>query len=146
MKRTLFLAIAALLLWPSLASAQMAVHSVAVTTDGSGDATVYSPPTFGTIVAVRYVPDATSPLLGTADVTITDNGSGSPILTLTNLAIVARTWLPMVSAVTTSGADAQFASGFNVIGPIPVAGAIKVVVAQGGATKSGTLYFFVQGR
>lgn len=148
MKQALhILATAALLLWPSVASAQMVVHSVSVTTDASGDATVYSPPTFGTVVAIRYVPHATTPLDGTADITVTDNGTGLPILTITNTAIVARTWFPRAFVVSTTGADALFAaSGTNVLDLVPVAGAIKAVIAQGGNAKSGTLYFYVQGR
>ena len=140
------LAVAALLLWPSQASAQMVAHTVAVTTDGSGDATVYSEPTFGVVLAVRYVPHDSTPLDAAADITITDNGTGQNVLTITNVGGGAREFLPRGVTVTTSGVEATYDGTRIVLGSVPVAGAIKVVVASGGATKSGTVYLFIQGR
>lgn len=148
MKRALLFLIvaAALLCAPTLASAQMTVHTVTVTSDGSGDATVYTPPTFGVVVAIRYVPASASPLDATVDFTITDNGTGLQILAVTNIS-GSRDFWPRAFTVTTTGVVALYAGGgTNVLDLVPVAGAIKVVAAQGGAAKSGTLYFYVQGR
>lgn len=131
---------------PALAAAQMAVHAVTVTSDGSGDATVYSPPTFGMVVAVRYVPHDSTPLDTNADVTITDGASGLQILALTNIGLSARDFWPRAWTVNTTGTAATFDGTRPVLDLVPVAGAIKVVVAQGGASKVGTLYFYVQGR
>ena len=146
MRRQWLWVAAILWLMPAWASAQMVVHSVAITTDGSGDATVYSPPTFGVVAAIRYVPDATTPLDNGADITVTDNGTGLQVLTQTNLGPGNREFWPRAYTVTTTGTVATYDGTRNVLDLVPVAGAIKVVVAQGGATKSGTLYFFIQGR
>lgn len=143
----LSLAAVALFCLPASLVAQMVAHAVAVTTDGSGNATVYSPPTFGTVVAVRYVPNASTPLDDAADITITDNGTGIGVLTVTNVGPGARDFWPRAFTMNTTGTVALYAAGgTNVLDLVPVAGAIKVVVASGGATKSGTLYVFVQGR
>ncbi len=128
-------------------SAQVVVHTITVTTDASGDATAYSPPTYGRVVAVRYVPDGSAPLTGTATVTITDNATGLPVLTVTGLGAAARDFWPRAITMTTTGASALYAAGgTDVLDLVPVAGAVKVVVASGGATKSGTVYVYVEGR
>lgn len=138
---------AALLCAPGIASAQMAVQTVSITTDGSGNATVYSPPTFGMVVAVRYVPAAVNALDTGASLTITDSGTGLQVLSQSTLGTSSRDWWPRAFTVSTTGVAALFAGGgSNVLDLVPVAGAIKVVVASGGSAKSGTLYFFVQGR
>ena len=144
--RLALLAAVALLLCPALASAQMVVHTVAVTTDSSGDATVYSPPTFGTVVAIRYVPHASTPLDDAADLTFSDNGTGLGVLTVTNMGPGARDFWPRAFTMSTTGTAATFDGTNSVLDMVPVAGAVKVVVASGGATKSGTLYIYVQGR
>ena len=128
------------------ASAQMVAHAVAVTTDGSGDATVYSTPTYGTVVAVRYVPDGSTPLDSAADITISDNGTGLGVLTVTNVGPVARDFWPRAFTMNTTGTNATYDGTRNVLDLVPVAGAVKVVVASGGASKIGTLYIYVQGR
>ena len=138
----------ALLLWlvPSWASAQMVVHTVALATNSSGDKTVYTTGTAGRVVAVRYVPDATDPMDSTSDITITDNGTGLQILAATDLGTGARDFWPRAYTVTTTGVNATYDGTRNVLDLVPVAGAIKIVVAQGGASNEGALYIFVEGR
>lgn len=136
---------AVVLCLPAVAEAQVIVHTVALTTDSSGDVTAYTRTTRGTVLAIRYVPDATTPLATGADLTVTDNVTGLPILTYTNIGLGAREWTPRTMAVTTTGAVATFDGTRNILDLIPVANAIKVVIAQGGATKSGTLYIYVLG-
>lgn len=131
---------------PGLSSAQMVVHTIAVTTDGSGDATVYSQPTFGTIVAIRYVPNASTPLDSAASLTVTDNGTGLQALSMSSLGAGARDFWPRAFTMNTTGTVATYNGTQNVLDLVPVAGAVKVVVASGGATKSGTVYVYVQGR
>ena len=137
----------ACLVWPAMASAQVVVHTVTITTDSSGDSTVYTPSTYGEVLAIRYVPHATTPLDTGADITITDNITGLGLLTVTNINVSARDFLPRAYIVNSTGTAALYAAGgANVHDTMPVAGAIKVVTAGGGATKVGTLYIYVQGR
>lgn len=147
MRRILFaLIVAAACLWPAPVAAQMVVHTVSVTTDGSGDATVYTPQTFGHVVAIRYVPGNATPD-STVDITVTDNGTDLQVLAATNLGGGPRDFWPRAFTMTTTGTVALYAGGgTNVLDLVPVAGAIKVVVAQGGASKTATLYIYVQGR
>lgn len=137
----------ALLCLPTLASAQMVVHAVAVTTDGSGNATVYSPPTFGTIAAIRYVPDGSTPLASASTLAITDNGTGLQVLSISTLGLASRDFWPRAFTMGTTGTVALYAAGgLNVLDLVPIAGAVKIVIASGGATRSGTFYIYVQGR
>lgn len=129
------------------ASAQIAVHTVSLTTDASGDVTAYTTGTFGQVLAVRYVPDATSPLATGATLTITDNTTGLQVLAVSNLGLSARDFAPRMFTMTTTGGIALYTGGGeSVLDPVPVAGAIKVVVAAGGNAKIGTVYIFVSGR
>lgn len=144
MKRLL---VALVLLWGAApASAQVALHTVALTTDGSGDVTAYTPTTSGTVLAVRYVPDASTPLATGADITITDTTTGLTILTITNVGVVANDFWPRAAMMTTTGVLATYDGTRAVLDQVPVASAIQVVVAQGGSTLSGTIYLYVQGR
>jgi len=141
------IAVVVLAALPRLAAAQVVMHTVTVTTDGSGDVTAYTPTTVGVVLAVRYVPDVTSPLDTGADVTITDGVTGLQVLAVTNMGPSARDFLPRAFTVNTLGASALYAaSGTSVLDTIPVANAIQVVVAQGGSAKLGTFYIYVQGR
>lgn len=145
--RALALSLVALLVWPAVAAAQVVVHTIAVTTDSSGDKTAYSRPTFGLVLAVRYVPDPSTPLDTASTVTITDGTTGLQVLAISSLGLTSRDFWPRAFTMTTTGTSALYAAGGqNVLEPVPVAGPIKVVVAAGGATKSGTVYVYVQGR
>lgn len=133
-------------LWPTLAVGQVVVHTLSVTTSAGGAATVYTPTTVGEIRAIRYVPGA-SPLDSTADFTFTDNETGLELLTVTDVGPSAREWYPAIGVMTTTGVVALYAAaGTSVMDRIPIAHAIKLVVAQGGASKTGTVYLYVAGR
>ena len=117
-----------------------------LTVDASGDTTVYSAtPATGMIGQIRYVPDGSTPLDTGADLTITGEVSGLPIATLSNIGLSAVTWAPRQATHSTAGAAALYAAaGQAVNDPIAIAGErIKVVVAQGGVSKTGTLYVWV---
>lgn len=126
------------------------VNSVAipVTTDSGGAATKYSKPINGVIVAVRYVPDGSTPLDTGADITVTAAASGLPILAATDIGTSATQWYPRAATCSTAGAAALYAGGGSAVNDrIPVADeAVKLVVAQGGNAKSGTFYVYYQGR
>lgn len=124
----------------------MVRHDFTLTVDASGDATVYSDQAaHGEIRQIRYVPDGTSPLDTGADLTITAEGTGLAIATLTNIGTSAVQWAPRQATHSTAGAAALYAAaGAAVNDRIGiVAERIKVVVAQGGNAKTGKLYIWV---
>jgi len=124
------------------------VLTVAITTAADGSATGYTPPVSGLVRAISYVPHATTPLDTGADIVVSGNTSGIAILTKANIGLAAVQWHPRAPtvAVADGAALVYIASGQAVCDLIPVADeAIKIVVANGDAAKSGTFYFFVDG-
>jgi len=116
-----------------------------LTVDASGNATVYSDrPVTGEIRQIRYVPDGSIPLATGADLTITGEVSGVPIATLTDIGTSPANWAPRQATHSTAGAAALYASGGTAVNDrIAIASErIKVVVAQGGTSKTGTLYIW----
>lgn len=111
-------------------------QSVAVTTDGSGNFTGYSAAVQGVCWSVTYVPAASNALDTGADITITEEDTGKPIITITNIGTSTVEKFPRAATCDTSGV--AITGGVDLI---PVFGRIKVVVANGASTKSGTLYF-----
>lgn len=109
---------------------------IALATDGSGDCTAYSSSVAGHVIGFYY--DRGTLDNATTDITVTEEFTGAPILTLTNVTASAR-YRPRVAThdangVATGALDAP-----------AVVGRIKVVVAQGGASKTGTLYAYIDG-
>ena len=107
--------------------------SVDITTDSSGDATVYLGSNIrGYLVALKYT---IGDIATTGDLTITGETSGTPILTVANATSDAY-WYPRAPA--NKVADNSAITDSAELIPI-VRERIKVVVAQGGATKSGSI-------
>lgn len=115
--------------------------AVAITTDAAGDFTGHTKVTNGFVRAVRFVD---TDLDATADITVTCGASGAAIVTLTNQA-ASTTVHPRQATHDTAGAASLYAgAGEPVESDIPVADeTIKVVVAQGGNVKTGTLHIYV---
>jgi hypothetical protein len=113
--------------------------------NASGAATVYSGRVTGRVLQMQYVPDATTPLDTGADLTITGEDTGVAILAVTNLGTAAVTMAPRQATVTVANAAALYAAGgVAVLEPVYLAGErIKVVVAQGGTSKTGTLHILI---
>jgi hypothetical protein len=119
---------------------------IAFTTDGSGDATVYSGGLVnGGVLQIDYTYDdaATG-----ADFTVTGRTTGRAVLTITNAGTSSISWQPrqVIHPVANTGAGSALTfDGTNEIyEPIwLVDEEIKIVVAGGGDTKSGTLTFIV---
>jgi len=108
--------------------------SVDITTDSSGDATVYLGSAIrGHLVALKYAPGT---IATGGDLTITGETSGTPILTVTNAGTSNAFWYPRAPA--NKVADNSAITDSAELIPI-VRERIKVVVAQGGATKSGSI-------
>ncbi len=104
----------------------MKTVTVSATTDSSGDATVYSPETLGKIV--RVFVDIGDLASGAVDFVVTGERTGEAIYTGTNLAA------DTVAAPSTA------------LGVYVWSERIKVVVAQGGDTKTGTISFMIDDR
>jgi hypothetical protein len=120
------------------------IETIAITTDGSGDFVGYSGVVNGRVLEIRLVVPGTNGLAATSDLTITNELTGAAILTLTDQN-GSGTWAPRQATHDSSGAAALLAAGGKpVLEPSVVAESrIKLVVAQGGATKLGTLYLTV---
>lgn len=110
-----------------------------VTTDGSGDATTYSEAATGRVLCIRYVKDATTPFADTADFTFTSEASGIAILTVANVT-ASTTWYPVAPCVTVA---AGAASTLSEQAPVIAAERIKLVTAQGGASKVGRFHVVI---
>lgn len=122
-------------------------YVLAVTTDTGGNATVYSQGGVkGHIEQMTYVPDGTNPLATGADITVTEDVIGTPIVTKANIGTSQFTIAPrQPTHLSTDGSAALYAAaGTAVLAPIALGGGrIKVVVAQGGNTLSGVFNFVV---
>ncbi len=120
--------------------------ALTLTTNASGDAVVYSDKDVaGRVLQMRYVPDGSAPLATGADLTITGETTGVAIATLADIGTSAFTRLPRQATHAADGTAAVFAdAGEPVLEPVYIAGErIKVVVAQGGDTKTGTLHLVI---
>ena len=112
-----------------------------VTTDASGNATVFSQGGVnGYIEQIQYTPGA-NPLATGADVTLTEENTGVPILTQSNIGTAAFTSAPRQPTHSNADGSAALyaAAGTNVRTRIALTGGrIKLVVAQGGNALSGS--------
>lgn len=107
----------------------------AFTTDASGAATVYTDAINGRVLSVIFTnTDAAS----TSDFTITTEDTAQAVLTLTNQNGSGK-WQPRQATHDTSGAAETYDATEAVNDYVFVADErIKIVVAQGGDTKTGT--------
>jgi hypothetical protein len=117
---------------------------VTVTTDGSGNATAYTPRLSGKLNSVIYVPDGTVPYTNTVDMTITSEVTGESLVSRTNVSAAFQAY-PRVGTQAPDGTAALFAAaGTAVQDKLAVANdRIKIVLAQGGASKIGVFHFLV---
>lgn len=117
--------------------------AVTVTTNSSGDGTGYAEVgSGGSVLGVRYVKNDYA---NGVDFVITDDTTGMAILTATDVNASA-TYYPRAQIHDTADGTVMTLNGTQKqVAPVPVGagGRIKVVVAQGGATKSGTFHFLL---
>lgn len=106
--------------------------SAAITTSTGGAATVYTPVVNGLISVVKFTPTDTA---STADITVTTEGNGLSVWAESNLSkSAASIRYPRNISHTVTGTASGIAQE-----PIPVVNErIKVVIAQGGNTKTGS--------
>lgn len=111
-------------------------HSVTVTTDASGDATAYSGYLTGAIHSISYVK---TDFADTVDFTITADVSGQSLWTDTNTT-ASETVRPVLAA-SVGGTGA--ASTLTEVPVVLVNERVKIVVAQGGDTKTGAFHIII---
>lgn len=112
--------------------------SIAATTAADGTATAYSDVVQGQVEMVKVVLGGWD--TGAVDLVLTDEKTGAPIVTITNATdgLVVR---PRGATHDVSGAAALYAAaGQPVNEKIAVNGRIKMVVAQGGNAKAGSVW------
>lgn len=116
---------------------------VPVTTDSGGDATAYSPHLSGKLISFRY---AKTDFADGVDFTITSERTGETLWGESNVN-AAATRYPRAATVDVTGSASLYASeGTAVNDKIALADdRVKIVVASGGDTKSGTFHIIVDG-
>lgn len=112
--------------------------SVAFTADGAGAATVFSDAFGGAIEAISYKPGTAA--TGT-DVVISDEDTGDVILTITDIGLASKRYVPRDLFSSPTGADiAAAATSTDPYARYVTVGRLKFVVAQAGAGGTGTFY------
>jgi hypothetical protein len=109
-------------------------HAVSLTTNASGDATGYTGVAYGRVQTVQYV--KTDYAAG-VDITVTGETSGLAVLALTDQN-ASGTFFPRALVHGPTGTALTVSEAVTVAGE-----RVKVVVAQGGDTKSGVVYVTV---
>jgi hypothetical protein len=116
---------------------KMTKLKLTLSTNADGTGSVTSRVVDGCLYGI-YVEVGT--LAATSDLTITQNdGQGSlPVLTVANVS--ASGWyVPVISATHYTGSGTPKTDGM-----VPVTGEITIAVAEGGASKSGSIYLLVE--
>lgn len=115
--------------------------SVEITTAADGSATVYSPRVSGVVHSIVY---EKNDFADGVDFTVTAEKTGEGIWAESNVNAAASRY-PRAATHTTAGAAALYAAGGVAVLDKPAIAndRFKVVVAQGGNAKSGTLHFLV---
>lgn len=115
--------------------------TVPVTTAAGGGATAYSPYLSGYIESIQYVK---TDYADTVDFTITADETGEGIWSQSNVTASA-TVRPRAATHSTAGVASVYASGGTAVNDRIALGRdrVKIVLAEGGATKSGTFVITV---
>lgn len=117
--------------------------TVVAVSDGSQVGTFYTPWLSGYVESVQYVKDGTTPYTDGVDFTITTDVTGENIWTDTNIN-ASEVVRPRAATHTTAGVAAEYVSGAAVNDRIALGrDRVKIVLAQAGATKTGTFVITV---
>lgn len=112
-------------------------HTVSVTTATGGGAEAHTPVVTGRVANIVYTADGSTPFDATADFTITAEETGIGLWTESNVT-ASKTVAPMQGANDQAGATLNTAGDVQ-SAPIYVANErVKIVIAQGGNTRSGS--------
>lgn len=115
-------------------------HAVSLTTDASGAATGYTPAVTGRVLAVIY---AKTDFADGIDFVVSLEATAEVILTGTNVNASAA-FYPRVPVDDEAGADATLDGTRKMREPVTaVNDRVKIVVASGGDTKSGTFHIVI---
>lgn len=115
-------------------------ETVSVTTIANGSATSYSSVVNGRILSIQYVKDD---FADGVDFTITCETTGRTLWSQDNVNASAEV-LPRAATHSTAGVAATYDGTRAVLEPVVVANErVKIVIASGGATKSGTFYITI---
>ena len=124
----------------------MTTYTVAITVDGSGDGTGYTPDVNGYVESIRYVK---TDYANNVTLAATGETTGTAILALAAGqmdASVTKNPRAAVHAVADGAALLYAAGGAAVTDRLAIAGErIKLVVGAGGESKTGTFYVTVTG-
>jgi hypothetical protein len=113
-------------------------HVVSVTSDGSGDATAYTPYISGYLESIEYVK---TDFTDGVDFTITDEATGKTLWTESNVN-AAKVCLPRGATHSNAGVAALYAAGGTAVNDKFALGRtrVKIVVASAGAAKVGAFH------
>jgi len=116
-------------------------HSVVLATDADGACTAYTDIVTGLLSQISY---AKTDFADGVDFVVTVEETGETLWSETNVnASAVRA--PRQLTYTSTGSSIAYAATFGVYDKIAIAKSrIKIVIAQGGDTKSGTLHFMIQ--
>lgn len=110
---------------------------VDLATSAGGAQTTYTAPIENALLwSFVYVPSA-DPLTTTGDVTITEEDTGAAIWSTSDIGTAILRVMPRAAVVDTTGTALSPA----VYDLIPVSGRVKIVIANGGASKTAALIF-----
>lgn len=117
-------------------------HVVTLTTDADGNATGYTPVVSGRVVGIRYIK---TDFANGVDFTVTAEATGESIWTESDVNASASRY-PRAGNHSTAGVASLYASGGEAVRePVRVADdRIKIVVAQGGAVKTGAVHVVIE--
>lgn len=117
---------------------------VTVTTDGSGDATAYTPSISGSIYGVSYVKPGAASYTDGVDFAITNETTGQDIWVESNVNATAHR-APRQPVHSQAGVAGLYAAaGAAVLVPLALSQSrIKIVVSSGGAAKVGAFHFLI---
>lgn len=116
---------------------------VPVTVDASGDATAYSPPLNGRLVSITY---AKTDYANGVDFTITAETTTETLWAEANVNAQATRY-PRAATHSTAGVASLYVAAGTAVNDMPALGGdrAKIVVAQGGVSKTGSFHFVIDG-
>lgn len=119
-------------------------YKVTVTTDGSGVATGYTPRISGKIHSVQYIKDGSNAYTDGVDFTITSEATGEGVWTESNVNASAVRY-PRAPTHSQVGAALLYAAGGAAVADKVALASdrVKIVLAQGGASKVGAFHVLV---